>query len=77
VKRGVLGFSITKVVHRKDVEDVIAVQSSQSGNTVFYSIKVITDEGKKVLLGNNIAGQRNATALAERIKSDVLGDEVE
>jgi hypothetical protein len=74
VTRGIFGISAPKIVQHKDVEDVLAVRASSSGQTVFYTIKLFTDEGKKVTLGNGIIGLKNAETLAARMKAEILSD---
>ncbi|MBT3193482.1 MAG: DUF3592 domain-containing protein [Verrucomicrobia bacterium] len=74
VTRGVLGIAPAKIIQRKDVEDVVTTKTSQSGQTVFYAVKLLTDTGKHIMLGNGLVGRKDAEDLAVRIKADVFSE---
>jgi len=75
VTRGVFGLGIPKVIPLKDVQDIEIKRGMQSGNTVFYGLKLVTDEGKSILLGNQLLGSKDVAALASRLTGDLLGEE--
>jgi len=72
VTRGIFGISPAKMIQRKNVEDVQVSRGYKSGNKEYFTIKLITDTGKKITLGHNIHGRKDAEAVAERIKADIL-----
>jgi hypothetical protein len=75
VTRGLFGLGAPKVIRREDVEDVEIVRGSQSGQTVFYSITLFTNQSKKVKLGNGLIGRKDAETLAAQIKAAIMSDE--
>jgi hypothetical protein len=72
VTRGVFGIAPAKMIQRKNVEDIQAVSGYKSGEKEHFTIKLITDTGKKITLGHNIPGRKDAESVAERIKADIL-----
>ena len=74
VTRGLLGLGAPKVVPIKDVQEITVVNGMRSGNKQFYTLKLATDEGKAITLGNGILGRKDAEDLATRMTRDILGE---
>jgi hypothetical protein len=74
VTRGILGLAIPKSVSLKNVEDVFSKESSQTGDTVYYTIKLRTSEGKDMLLADNIEGKSDARMITEHIRQALAAD---
>ena len=74
ITRGILGLGIPKMIPLKDVQDVEISRGMRSGNNVYYTLKLATDEGKSITLGHGLLGRKDTEALASRLTGDLLGE---
>ena len=64
---GILGIGPTRVIPSADVASFDVARGMQSGNKLYYSLKVKTQTGRTYTLGKRVGSKRQAEALTDRL----------
>jgi hypothetical protein len=71
ITRGALGLAVPKEMPLKNISDIFCNETSSSGSTSYYAIKLESAEGRKITLADGIVGRKDADEIVAHIRNSI------